>query len=303
MCLLIHADGHINVKMLHEQIWPRLENGRLKVVECYDVVFRCHSKKALDRLFVLSPHKIDCLLLGAEYDECKWIFQDGVKRDQSRHGMPTLRFYSFPNAPAMAFDVTELRPQFRLPSWLEDNSDEAAVFRAMRMTLGEVLLDGAQKIECFDPNRSGETTYWLRLVFEPRILHLPAPPIPFDLPGKQGELRVQPCSIICPQQLLYDLEAKLLFAHSQHGYESGAKVLSRRLLAEVFCKPGTGTRVEEHRVSLVTGPGFLVLNTAVEGECGFMDTSPIGANDPLRIARTWFTGSKYYPHTDPLIDL
>jgi hypothetical protein len=55
MCLIIHAHGHITVKVLLEQLWPMFDqNKSLTFLHRYDFIIRSHSEKPLDRLYILS---------------------------------------------------------------------------------------------------------------------------------------------------------------------------------------------------------------------------------------------------------
>ncbi len=43
MCLIVHADANLTIKMLYEQLWPQVVDGKLQFLECYDIVFRSHT--------------------------------------------------------------------------------------------------------------------------------------------------------------------------------------------------------------------------------------------------------------------
>ena len=56
MCISVHSDGHLTVKVFYEQIWPRVVDGDLEFLECYDLILRSHSPNEIKKLLPLSPH-------------------------------------------------------------------------------------------------------------------------------------------------------------------------------------------------------------------------------------------------------
>src|SRR4051812_30198293 len=97
MCLLLGTEeGHLNVKMQYEQIFPRLVPGTdgagcVEVEECYDFIVRLHAGVPVTRLFVLSPHRCadggDYFELLPQNPKFDWIYR--TERDHSvRPGAP-----------------------------------------------------------------------------------------------------------------------------------------------------------------------------------------------------------------------
>jgi hypothetical protein len=306
MCLILHSDGHLTVKMMYEQIWPRVdERGALAVLECYDFVLRSHTPEEISSLHILSPQTL--VAKGDRFDvlpndvceEYNWIFQM-LAHDRKDHNKARIQFAAPFGEPPLLYGVTQLRPSIRKAAWLRTANDRMIAFQSTGMTMAEVALEDGPKIKKFDPEHPDETTYWLRLAFEPKIQHLTETPIAFA-PRKQSVLSVQPCSILCPQQVLYHLSSqlKLMETDSRTVLGKGAKVAQEEVFDKVFEKPKTSARIEEHRISLATGPEFLVLNTSIEGDCGFVSVQLL-KNADRKLTRTWFTGAKYYPLSDPL---
>ena len=79
-----------------------------------------------------------------------------------------------------------------------------------------------------------------------------------------------------------------------------AEELERVVLQETFRREGTSTRVEDHRISLITDEQVLVLNPHVEGQCGFVGVHPVANTDSPAIARTFYSGANHYPISDPV---
>jgi hypothetical protein len=148
-------------------------------------------------------------------------------------------------------------------------------------------------IEPFDHERSAETTYWLRLAFQPHVAHRVEKPIHF-----LNQFRIQPCEILSPSAVLADLEEKLTALQLDNQWSAHGKQGLETIVTNIFRKENTSTRIEEHRISIVTDEKFWVCNPHVEGSCGFLDVQSVPGQQP--IARTWFAGANSYPASDPL---
>ena len=308
MCLIVHSDGHLTIKVLYEQIWPQVVNGDVKIKECYDLVVRSTSDAEFDSLLMLSPQRAPqgagVFQLLQDQPELSWILKDNepVSAHADRR---KISFVSPANEPPSEFEVTPLWPVLEPVDWIAAapaNDRAVGAFAGTNMTLGKILFADGGKIRRFDPKDPGGTTYWIRLVYEPEVQHLTVDPIGFGAPGDEPIFRVRPCCILCPQQVINWLSASLEFlANTRVFPEDAARTTSTKVLRDGFWKPGTSSRIEDHRISVVTGDDCIVFNTNVEGDCGFLtagnaDEHKVGS--PL--TRTWYSGSRHYPQSDPL---
>lgn len=308
MCLILHGDGHVTVKLLYEQIWPRVSGSELEFLECYDIILRSHAENPLDRLYVLSPHQptagsVFQLTHDDKLSHCDWVFEKKNFRGTENH---RVGFVGRMGEDPPEYNVTRLRPEMREPSWWlphqESDPGVISAFLGTGMTMAEVRFGDGRVIERFDPRRESETTYWLRLAFEPKIVHLTDSPIPFGASGASPLFRVQPCAALCPHQVLEQLSWQLEHLATQRGFREAAPKAREAIFGGVFRKPGTSMRVEEHRISLVTDHRFLVMNTTVEGDC-FLLGPELSRATPLPdgcLVRSCYSGAAYYPQSDPL---
>jgi len=306
MCLVFHSNGHLTIKVLWEQIWLTVRDETLEILECYDLVFRFHGPAtSTDRLQILSPHRPqqgEVFALSGGLTSFDWAFT-ATPLDPGR-GRFRIDFAGPPYEAPLEFEVTRLYPRLRQTDWLAGappNDTGAALFWGTEMTLAEILFDDGATIGKFDPDRAGETTYWLRLAFAPRVNHLTPQPIEFGPPGKPLFFHVQPCFVLSPNQVLNLLESKLNFlAENVPYFRAGVLRAKTEIFANIFAARSTSTCVEDHRISLLTGSESLILNTSIDGECGFVGVNAVGLTPPIRLTRTWFHGAKYYLYSDPI---
>ena len=296
MCLILHANGHLTVKVLLEQIWPMVRNGQVQFLECYDFIFRSHSPEPLDRLYILSPQsagdtQIFVLQKDSETTYCDWPLGITTSPDQ-----PKVCVLRIPSLSAEDYGVTRLYPQIDKPTWLKSVTPASATFTITQMTMSKLTFKD-QCIRQFDKSKPNETTYWLRLAYFPKIIHrMPKPTIFGPLNGP-ATLNIWPCEVLSPSEVLRHLENQLDVLSELH--PDGARGAYDAALMNGFCSPATSTRVEDHRISFVTDRHFMLFNTVVEGPCGFLGAQQITPKEP-RLVRTWFNGAKYYPANDAL---
>lgn len=307
MCVVIHSDGHMTIKMLYEQIWPGIRDGKLDILECYDLVFRWHGEQPLTKLYILSPQGPSedspddsfTLLRDAATGQCDWIFRE-------KKSFPTvpprldLAFVGPAQQPTVKFQTICLEPSIRKASWIDslrmDSKLALTAFEATRTTLAEVSF-GDVTVRKYDPSAPSETTYYVRLAFRPAIHHLTPAPIPFGPVGCKALFHIQPCVVYGPCQALRHLGLALERLTAIPSLGNDARKARDRIFAEVFERNGTSTRIEDHRVSLVIPSNFLIVNATVLGDC-----SPLVLETPQQdvLPRSCAAGAKHHPHTDPL---
>ena len=307
MCLVIHSEGHLNVKLLHEQIWPRRTNGDLTFLECYDMIIRSTTDAEITKLLVLSPHRFhkgdDFFTRDQDMDEFAWIFEkkDSL-RGKDQYGLLLL---SAPNEEPLRFDVTRLHPTMTFPDWMGSKENDLAVgsLQGTGMTLAEVRFGKGESIQKFREDDRASTTYWLRLVLEPTIQHLTYRPIEFKIPEQRELFRWRPCQILCPRQVVSHLHRQLKYVHASSttkSHKEASRDAARFALTEGLQKANPSTRIEVHRVSVLTQDDCLVLDTNVEGWCGFHGAGRTEPDQPSSLLhRTWHSGASDYPNTDP----
>ncbi|MGA2068057.1 MAG: hypothetical protein ABSG86_24010 [Thermoguttaceae bacterium] len=298
----------MTIKMLYEQIWPRLVGNDLDILECYDIVFRWHGDKPLQKLYILSPHQpskdnpigLFNFLKPIATKECDWIFRDQDKGFPTDPPTRQLPFVGPADQPTVEFQVTSLDPVIQKVTWTDSMSadpDALTAFRATHATLAEVAF-GTIPVTKYNPQAPGKTTYHLRLAFRPTVRHLTPSPIPFGPVHGKPFLKFRPCAVFAPSQVLGELRLKLEQLAVDWGEH--ARCAIEQLFNEIFEKDGTSTRIEDHRVSIVIPPHILLLNPTVLGEC-----SPMMLELPKCLAgsllpRSCIAGAKHHPHTDPL---
>lgn len=308
MCLVLHSDGHMTIKMLYEQIWPKLSNGRPEFVECYDIVFRWHSDTAFEKLYILSPHQegagngVFTLVPDAALSHCDWVF---VKKEPTPNKSDQLKlgFVGPIEQPLLEFDVTCLGPELRQSMWYDEPSigtRAQAAFQGTGMTLSEVHFKSQTPVRKYDPRDPAGTTYYFRLAFQPVIQHLTEEAIPFSPGDREALFFVQPCAIMSPWWVLKKLGTDLDRLGAETRFGKAANRAKSGILDGIFARQRTSTRVEDHRISLVTSPNFLVLNSSVRGECTPLVIEPRELGKPAGLIRSCAAGANYHPHSDPL---
>jgi hypothetical protein len=304
MCLVLHGPGHITIKLMFEQIWPKIRDGKLVFLECYDFILRSHSSEPLRKLYVLSPHgagektPLFQLKNAVEIEHCNWAVEANPIGET---GTWHVEFDG-----ADPYEVTRLQPRIERTGWLipQPNASQLqvkaqAAFVATGMTIAKLKFENQQQILQYDPKNSGRTTYWLRLAYEPAVNHQTAP-IEFGSVEKSTRplFQIQPCVVLNPSALLSQLGDDLSELTDNENLREGAILAKQEALERRFLCPGTSTRVEDQRINLVTTRDFMVCNTVAEGAC-----STLGVQDVPRshaLARKWFMGAKHYPTNDPL---
>jgi hypothetical protein len=288
MCIAIHSAGHLTIKLLIEQIWPILIDGSVQFLQCYDIVFRSHSDQPLDRLYVLSPQS-EAFSLKKEVKHCDWPYEC----EQVSTAAEDRFILQVPGLTHLKLETTKLNPVVETPNWLKVPNEATAAFTLTNMTMAKLKFH--RKLERYSAARSGETTYWLRLAYIPKFTHRIQNAISF---GK--DLKVRPYEILSPNEVLRALNNQLntLATHATKG-RTATEAAKKQIFSERYYSPGTSTRIEDHRISLVMDPKFMVTNVLAEGACGFL-----GVQEPSskkgHLVRSWFYGAKYYPANDPV---
>lgn len=303
MCLILHSRAHLTVKLLQEQIWPHFErdgkSGALKLsfLECYDFIVRSHAKEAISHLFILSPHSpsgkhgIFKLKRHEEITFCDW----GVRGSGGATGGPiTVK------AGELSYRVTRLSPKLSRPEGLQTNFQAGTALGTTGMTVLIVTFEEGELVQPFDRNNPSATTYWIRLAFCPNVLHRPTEPMKFGQPGGCPALLLRTCSIYSPNLVVERLDSELELLAAGGPTADGAKDARKMLLDDLFKSKRTSTRIEDHRITLVTSPDFLVMNMMAEGACTFMGIEHVAADEKSHIARTWLTGAAYDATNDAL---
>jgi len=302
VCLVLHSDGHLTLKVLNEHIIPTLTDGRLGFIECYDIVLRSHGREPLTHLYVLSPHQssdgqghvLETVqpVRPIQHERCNWVYK--TRREHPARAN-TWRL-QFPSAreQLLAFDATELVAAPARAGQLQFPAVSAAL-RQIGMTLC-VINFGGMRIEPFDPDHRRETTYWLRLGIQPTV-RFPFGPLKIAPLGNGYSMMVQPCSVISPGQVLDDLCTRL-DRPLRDVLKNDAQEAKGKILDEIFNRPNTSTRIEEHRIYITTTEPFWTWNSFVQGPCDFVGVQPTGLGND--VARTWSTGANPHSETDAL---
>lgn len=311
MCLIVHSDGHLDVKLLYEQIWPELVNGGLEIRECYDLILRSHASKDLECIYILSPHSVS--EAGSESADPNSVFQlldinetrvfDSIFAPPRRlsGGQYRLEFPRAIDESARVVNVTPLEPEIRPFEWPQGDLKVSAAFLGTGMTIAQIRFKKA-KIKPYNPQLQGETTYWVRIAFKPKVNHV----LPFPIQsGHVGDatLMVQPCQVLGANSVIENLTTQLSIVARADGFQDHAPVTQRLLIDDLLRGGKASTRIEDHRISLVVNETFLLLNQMIDGPCTFLDIQRIprdGRPSDSQIVRTWLTGAKYYPETDAL---
>lgn len=306
MCIAIHSDGHLDVILLYEQNLPKLVTHSdtkeviVQFTECYDIFFRSYTRQPIDHLYVLSPYHptgksklLYKLLSPNKTRQFDWIFEN-IKDIDGIPGANQVTLMSFsPDRKELPLGITGLDPK---PPQLmfEESPPVSGTIVGAGMTFMRIGFKGEQKIHPYDPNKSSETTYWLRLSYQPEIEFSIKPAITFGPPDGPF-VRVRPCRGYSSQAVLNALDVKLdSLAHEVgQGWTDQAKAE----VHTIFEKVGTSTTIREHRIALITDQKFLVLNPNVEGPCRYACMDSIG-KDPDRIGRIWFAGCDHFWETN-----
>ncbi|MEN6426193.1 MAG: hypothetical protein ABFE13_12565 [Phycisphaerales bacterium] len=306
--VLIPREGHLDVLLLYEQHYPELSNGQLCFTLCYDIVFRYYGKDSLSAIGILSQHKpagVDSssprvfdLLPYAGTERFNWIFSAGtdILADEATLCLPPLVSGPTP----LAYRVTRLHPKIDAPAWTVQNGSRKAgsAVRATGLTHAIVYPADEVAIRPYNFKEPEKTTYWLRLCFQPMINYdLPAAML-FNLPGG-SPLTVQPYSILGQQAILESLNDQLEKLSHTEEFGGHAQEAKRLMFEKTFCRNGTGAAVRDHRISLLRSKDFLLLNTHLDGPCGFVNIEPALSNGGAA-ALTWISGNEKYWETDPL---
>jgi len=301
MCMKIHANGHLCIKLLYEQNLPQIDGDTIKFRECYDIIFRNFSKHPMTCLDVLTPHlgfKNASSKPLIKYPECEffdWIF---LQKTQGADGIIHLEFPStLSGGLPLGYDVTWLDPVIRDPECFAKSPNTKAIFTGTDMTLVQLRFRKDRVIETYDPNREAETTYWLRLCYEPEMNQYVASPLQFGK-GSKNIFRIQPCIGLGPQAILDSLDIKLNALKTSKKFESFIPGARSDLWENLFTKDNTSTIIQDYRINVITTEKFIFLNPHVDGPCGYVGLDPIPNTNT--IARTWLAGSNNYLETSPL---
>jgi hypothetical protein len=302
MCLILHGHGHLTIKVLLEQLWPMYDRKRkaLTFLQCYDVILRSHSKTSLNKLYVLCSQPTPAgSPLRLERPESRMLsLTDWIVTEEIGSATDTLRTIRV-DASAV-FQVKRLIPRLAPQSWMSQDFDAVAVFRYAKMSLARVTFEGNGVIERFDPAHPGETTYWIRFAFVPeKNSASERPTFAFGALGSPL-FQIRSCQILSPPLVLGELSDRLDLFEADEVLADGARAARKHIFDELFHKPSTSTRVEDHRIALVASPEFLVLNSVLQGKCGFHGVQPVKTTNPPAVARMWFAGARHYPTTDPI---
>jgi hypothetical protein len=313
MCLVVGSDGHLTIKVMYEQVWPRLHDGTVEFTHCYDLILRSHGDDNLKELHILSPHSVGVLeqggpaifnlLNGTETRVCDWIL-GGSEALQSSDGTYKLRFASLSDEQPLAFRATRLKPVIAEPQWISNHDlpHVSAAFLGTGMTMAVITFKDGQEIRKYAPERESETTYWLRLAFRPVCTHDVKVPIAFGRPDDAPLFHIQPTKIRSPEAILNDLllELETVERDGKSPLPDGAR-RAVRILDETFRREGTSTRIENNRISVVTDGQFWVSSPLATGLCGFVGVAPIRAESAeTRIAHMWFAGASSFEKSDAL---
>ena len=304
MCIDIYAPGLcIDVLFLLEQIWfERSKDGdeQAVITEVYD--FRLSNplgNPPLSSLLVLFPH--DCTVktrgkrthqaqawsLGPDvpkqlsrydwpyYGDAKWVDTQHTRASRSVAVDPV-----HPYEPVKSFDGVVLTGRIGFPESLENKHLD-------------LLADSRKSLLALDispalgPGEEG----WLRVVVKPvRFDHADARAR--ALPGsKLAIIYDQRLAVTCPlivrDRLSVGLRAKHVATESSEG-DGGYQELERVLFTDGFAVPGTSTRIEDHRVALITCGDIDIM----EGSCtdGVVSYGVVSLSEDLT-ALWWGGGS------------
>jgi len=309
MCLILGSDGHLNIKMLCEQIFPQIDGSvgdpRMEATECYDFIIRSHCPRdtPLNHLYILSPHSC-----GDETDfsavfpliETHSRF-DGIFLDAQHSKGERWRLEFAGEGQPIAFEVTRLRAQLQPFPWPSPTPRLLGAWSGTGKTLAKVTFPG-QKIRRYDREDDGATTYWLRLAFRPRVKSFAEGPVRFGSAiagGTQPLFYVQPCTVMSPDLVVADLTRRLKIMARDTDFGAETRLLRDAVLNKCLLNDGASCRIEDHRVSLVIDPHrFLVLNSQVEGSAAFIEVEAIPGTKTCH--RKWYAGARHFPQTDPV---
>lgn len=310
MSIAIHSKGHVGIELLYEQHRPQLDGNTLTCIECNDLILRNYGTKPLKELFVLSPNEavgpkgeeqpIFDLLAPDDTRAFDWIFS----KNTNLKGLEGVHCLSFVPATSdrleVKYEATRLEPVVSTPAWMtaKQSVKVAGTFWGTRMTLMLMTFRGDKVIRPYDPNESAETTYWIRLCFQPKISSPLPKPTKLEL-ANGLHVFVETCAAMDTQAILGCLNVRLDLLSLDADLKQRANRVRELLLSEMFHKPGTSTVTKHHRVSLITDQNFLVLNPNVAGPCIFAGVHSVKGNEDM-VARTWFGGSNRFWSTDVL---
>lgn len=315
MCLILRGDGHLTAKIIVEQIWPQITtHGKLEFLECYDFILRNHGTESLTGLDILSPQNLHTKkktikkpVTDGIVEKCDWVRGFAPLATDEETGIAKLKFIFTEDAYRAKAINYQLRES---PTWNLDDSQPPArgILAQTGMTTARLEFEDEHRMEPFCPDRSDQTTYWIRIALKPTINHRITPPLAFG----SDTLQIQPCEILSADQVLSICRDKLnVWAENSESPVQESAVAARRLLLdETFESPDSSLRVESHFLSLVTGRKFMQTNMMVEGPCGFlgvqdpygMSESPIAKEYKERqpaMSRTWYMGGSHYRSNDP----
>lgn len=310
MSIAIHADGHVGIELLYEQHRPHLSGQTVKSIECDDLILRNYGTKPLRELYVLSPNEaVDTDGNGQPvfdllaHDDTKifdWIFSQQTNLE----GLEGVHCLSFVPADSdrsdVKFEATKLEPIVDVPAWMtaKENLKASGTFWGTKMTLMKISFKDGKVIRPYNPNESAETTYWIRLCFQPEMSSPLPKPTRLEL-AHGLDVLVETCAAMEAQAILDCLNVRLDLLSMRANLKKMTTRVRELLLPEMFHKPGTSTVVKHHRMSLITDQNFLVLNPYVAGNCVFAGVHSVVGNEDM-VARTWFGGADRFWTNDIL---
>lgn len=316
MCIVIHGDAHLEIKLLYEQNRPLMNNGVIEFTECYDIILRNFSNHPIESLCILSPHSnpghdptetghqkyVYPLMHYPDISFFDWIF---LKKESLSEANGTYRLH-IPSPSIdegdMIFEVTSLVPQIKIPTWMEPKTQRDRIvktlFKGTDMMCATIEFEDNHAIEPYDAKRPVETTFWIRLCYAPKTAFPVEPAIQLRISDKE-KYHVQPCAGYGPRTILARLKARINVLKTSK-YSEFVPTALEALFDDLFEKPGTSTLIEDYRINVISTEDILVINPIIEGPFAFAGLESVseGSNE---MARTWTTGSSFYPATNPLV--
>ncbi len=319
MCIGLYSNVPLQIQFLQEQVWCYPQEDELRVKECYDLVLTNQGSVPTEKLMFLSPHLLfDPVTDGPQsrpavklpsFDDKKskylnWYMKhDDVILDGPFLDEKPVRFkvpaFMMPGSEPLydEYTCTPLSGEVRLHKTLRRKfSDMWTCFLKLNCTFGEILLEDALKP--YDDNCRAETTYCIRIVFEPVALNHRVAARKLSFQDNKGALWVQPCEVLAPPIVFYKLRTRL-----EHSVEcmpvKANKVMKEDLADNGFLQDDHIVWIEDHRVSVITAENGTVMNTESLGSV--LPSIVQDAGKQNLHAWTWHAGSRHFPKEDAFI--
>jgi len=323
MCIAVYSNVSLGIPLLQEQIWCQPDVNELHVTECYDLVLQNHGDVPTRTIMMISPHilfdpKTDTAnsrprIKLPSFDqaaELNWYMSredDVLSHPSCGDGRIKFRIprYARPEASPEYRDydcrVLEGDVAFH-PALIKSTPSLWESFLRLKCTVVELRLKQA-----LQPYRQDKEAYWVRLVLEPsrlnhrvssRVLSPPAAGTD-ERERRSSGFCVQPCEIMAPNVVFYKMRSLFERLRDFAGTSAARDSLEQEFVVNGFDRPESVSWVEDHRISVITADGALVVDSQRLGAVAFHMVEPAGKSDLH--AWTWNAGMQHFPYEDPYV--